>query len=179
MTEEEKIRKRQLKADTAAELQANRDSYLTKYRYALSDTDKRLTEYVTAVIDNPEAHNLYELLKIKRFFQMLDRWDWRPKRVKKKIRLYESLKFSGTSGRRRYRLTPVQVFQMANIFGFARPDGRRLIRVVYIFVPRKFSKTTFAAFLAVDDMLFGDYNAEAYVGANSYDQAKNALTRYA
>ena len=175
MTEEEKIRKRQLKADTAAELQANRDSYLTKYRYALSDTDKRLTEYVTAVIDNPEAHNLYELLKIKRFFQMLDRWDWKPKRVKKKIRLYESLKFSGTSGRRRYRLTPVQVFQMANIFGFARPDGRRLIRVVYIFVPRKFSKTTFAAFLAVDDMLFGDYNAEAYVGANAYDQAKKCF----
>jgi phage terminase large subunit-like protein len=56
-----------------------------------------------------------------------------------------------------------------------RPDGRRLIRTCYIFVPRKFSKTTFAAFMAVDDMLFGDNNAEAYVGANSYDQAKKCF----
>ena len=175
MTQEEKAKKRQLKDEVAAELQANRDNYLTRYSYALTETDKRMTDYVLSVIDNPDGHNLYELLKIRRFFQMLDKWVWKPKRVKKKIRLYEKLKFSGTSGRRRYKLTPVQVFQMANIFGFARPDGRRLIRIVYIFVPRKFSKTTFAAFLAVDDMLFGDYNAEAYVGANSYDQAKKCF----
>lgn len=175
MTEEEKSRERQLKTDVVAELQTNREAYGKRYRYALTDTDRRVTDYVFAVIDNPNAHNLYELLKVKRFFSMLDRWQWNAKRVKKKIRLYEKLKFSGTSGRRRYKLTPVQVFQFANIFGFARPDGRRLIRLVYIFVPRKFSKTTFAAFLAVDDMLFGDNNAEAYVGANSYDQAKKCF----
>ena len=137
MTQEEKAKKRQLKDEVAAELQANRDNYLTRYSYALTETDKRMTDYVLSVIDNPDGHNLYELLKIRRFFQMLDKWVWKPKRVKKKIRLYEKLKFSGTSGRRRYKLTPVQVFQMANIFGFARPDGRRLIRIVYIFVPRK------------------------------------------
>ena len=128
MTQEEKAKKRQLKDEVAAELQANRDNYLTRYSYALTETDKRMTDYVLSVIDNPDGHNLYELLKIRRFFQMLDKWVWKPKRVKKKIRLYEKLKFSGTSGRRRYKLTPVQVFQMANIFGFARPDGRRLIR---------------------------------------------------
>lgn len=175
MTEEQKQQERQLKADVAAELQAGRNTYLTKYRYALADTDRRLEDYVTSVIDNPDAHNIYELLKIRRFFQLLDKYDWKAKRVKRKIKLYERIKFSGTSGRTRYRLTPVQVFQMAHIFGFARPDGRRLIRVVYIFVPRKFSKTTWAAFLAVDDLLFGDNNAEAYVGANSYDQAKKCF----
>lgn len=175
MTEEEKIRERQIKADVAAELQANREAYAGRYRYALIDTDKRMAEYVFNVIDNPDGHNVNELLKIRRFFQLLDKWDWKPKRVKRKIKLYEKLKFSGTSGRQRYKLTPVQVFQMAHIFGFARPDGRRLIRTAYIFVPRKFSKTTWAAFLAVDDMLFGDNNAEAYVGANSYDQAKKCF----
>ena len=175
MTEEEKIRERQIKADVTAELQANREAYATRYRYALIDTDKRMAEYVFNVIDNPDGHNVNELLKIRRFFQLLDKWDWKPKRVKRKIKLYEKLKFSGTSGRQRYKLTPVQVFQMAHIFGFARPDGRRLIRTAYIFVPRKFSKTTWAAFLAVDDMLFGDNNAEAYVGANSYDQAKKCF----
>lgn len=175
MTEEEKSRERQIKADVAAELQVNRKAYAVKYRYALIDTDKRMAEYVFNVIDNPDGHNVNELLKIRRFFQLLDKWDWKPRRVKRKIRLYEKLKFSGTSGRRHYKLTPVQVFQMAHIFGFARPDGRRLIRTAYIFVPRKFSKTTWAAFLAVDDMLFGDNNAEAYVGANSYDQAKKCF----
>ena len=175
MTEEEKIRERHIKAEVTKELTANRSRYLTQYRYALDDTDPRMTEYVLKVIDHPDDHNVYELLKVRRFFAILDRWQWNAKRVKRKIRLYESIKFSGTSGRRRYKLTPVQVFQMANIFGLSRPDGRRLIRTAYIFVPRKFSKTTFAAFLAVDDMLFGDNNAEAYVGANSYDQAKKCF----
>lgn len=175
MTEEEKIRERHIKAEVAKELMANRSRYLTQYRYALDDTDPRMTEYVLKVIDHPDDHNVYELLKVRRFFAILDRWQWNAKRVKRKIRLYESIKFSGTSGRRRYKLTPVQVFQTANIFGLSRPDGRRLIRTAYIFVPRKFSKTTFAAFLAVDDMLFGDNNAEAYVGANSYDQAKKCF----
>lgn len=49
---------------------------------------------------------------------------------------------------------------------FCLPDGRRLIRTAYLFVPRKFSKTTSCAALAVYDMLFGDNNAQAYVGAN-------------
>lgn len=175
MTEEEKSRERQIKADVTAELQESREAYATRYRYALIDTDKRIADYVFNVIDHPDRHNVNELLKIRRFFQLLDKWDWKPKRVKRKIKLYERLKFSGTTGRQRYKLTPVQVFQMAHIFGFARPDGRRLIRTAYIFVPRKFSKTTWAAFLAVDDLLFGDNNAEAYVGANSYDQAKKCF----
>ncbi|MDE6801285.1 MAG: terminase large subunit, partial [Muribaculaceae bacterium] len=41
-----------------------------------------------------------------------------------------------------------------------------------LFVPRKFSKTTSVAALAVYDLLFGDNNSQAFVGANSYDQAK-------
>lgn len=175
MTEEEKSKLRQLKADVAAGLQSGRGSYKKKYRYALADTDRRIGDYVFSVIDSPEAHNLYELLKIRRFFRMLDKWQWNARRVKKFIKFYEILRFSGTAGRQRYRLTPVQCFQFANIFGMARPDGRRLIRTVYIFVPRKFSKTTSAAALAVYDLLFGDNNAEAYVGANSYDQAKKCF----
>ena len=175
MTQEERRNEREYKKQVVEELQANLDGYLADYAYALEDTDKRLRQYVIDVISNPDDHNLYEHLKIRRYFQMLDRWEWKAKRVQKKIRLYEKLRFSGTTGRQRYKLTPVQVFQFANLFGFARPDGRRLIRTAYIFVPRKFSKTTFAAFLAVDDMLFGDYNAEAYVGANSYDQAKKCF----
>jgi phage terminase large subunit-like protein len=39
-------------------------------------------------------------------------------------------------------------------------------------VPRKFSKTTSVCAFAIYDFLFGDDNAQAYTGANSYDQAK-------
>lgn len=171
MTEDEKQRWRKYKADVVSTMRSKRSIYAEAYNYAL-DTDKRLRAYVFSVIDNPDEHNLYELLGVKRFFDLLDKYVWRPKRVTHFIQFYEALRFSGIRGRTRYKLTPVQVFQFANIFGFAREDGRRLIRTAYLFVPRKFSKTTSCAALAVYDMLCGDNNAQAYIGANSYDQAK-------
>ena len=172
MTDEEKARERALKEEVSVQLAAMRGRLRSDYRKALDGTDSRMWEYVGAVIGHPDAHNLYELLAVRRFFRMLDRYDWKPGRVRRFIKFYEVLRFNGVNGRRRYKLTPIQVFQFANIFGFAGKDGRRLIRTAYIFVPRKFSKTTSAASLAVYDMLFGDNNAQAYVGANSYEQAK-------
>lgn len=172
MTEEDKITLRRLKADTAKALGAMADTCRERYRYALDETDVRIGDYCEGVMRNPDGHNVYELLAVRRFFAMLDRNEWKPKRVKNFFKFYEYLRFSGMNGRQRYRLTPVQAFQFANIFGFARPDGRRLIRNAYLYVPRKFSKTTSCAALAVYDLLFGDSNAQAYVGANSYDQAK-------
>lgn len=172
MTDDEKARERKFKKTVVASLRAEQDSYAERYRRALSDTDIRIGEYVFSVINHPEAHNLYEILGVKRFLRMLDKYDWRIKRVQHFFKFYETLRLSGIQGRRRYKLTPVQSFQFANIFGFAKSDGRRLIRTVYLFVPRKFSKTTSAAALAVYDMLFGDNNAQSYIGANSYDQAK-------
>lgn len=172
MTHEEMERWQQYKADIVEDIQRGRSIYASRYRRALIDTDKRIGDYVFSVIDNPDKHNLYEILGVRRFLVMLDKYDWKPKRVKRFFKFYQALKFSGLKGRTRYKLTPVQAFQFANIYGFARPDGRRLIRTAYLFVPRKFSKTTSCAALAVYDMLFGDNNAQAYVGANSYDQAK-------
>lgn len=171
MTEEEKQRFRDLKTDTAFDLYAIGQTARKKYDYVFA-TDERIEKYVYGCIDHPDDHNLYELLGIKRFFHLLDKYDWREKRIKKFFRFYETLRFSGTTGRRRYKLTPIQAFQFACIYGLARKDGRRLVRDAYLFVPRKFSKTTAAAAMAVYDMLFGDNNAQAYIGANSYDQAK-------
>lgn len=175
MTEEEKEALRELKKETAAWLVEGKEELLRRYGFALDGTDQRLAEYVKNVAENTNGHNLYELLKIRRFFSMLDRYQWNATRVRRFFRFYEALKFSGFSGRQRYRLTPIQCFQFGNIFGFSRSDGYRLIRTAYIFVPRKFSKTTSAASLAVYDLLFGDNNAEAYLGANSYDQAKKCF----
>lgn len=154
-------------------LQDRRKELPSTYRYALTDTDPRLEIYTMGVIDLPDEHNLYEVLAVRRFFSMLDKYNWSASAVRKFFRFYEKIvKFSGINGRTHYRLTPIQCFQFANIFGFRLPDGRRLIRTAYLFVPRKFSKTTSSAALAVYDMLCGDSNAQAYIGANSYDQAK-------
>lgn len=138
----------------------------------LIDTDGRIVDYILSVCNDPEAHNLYEILGITRSLTMLIKYAWSKKKVRKFFKFYEHLKFDGEGGRRCYRLTPVQAFQFANIFGFQDASNRRLCRNAYLFVPRKFGKTTSMASLAIYDLLFGDNNAEAYVGANSYRQAK-------
>lgn len=172
MTETEKQHLRQLKTETADWLHLASASFGAAYCEVLAGTDPRLEQYAREVAENPSRHNLYELLALKRYLQFSERYEWRAKKVRNFFKFYELIRFNGTSGRQRYKLTPVQAFQFANIFGFYDHNGRRLCRTAYIFVPRKFSKTTSAASLAVYDMLFGDNNAQAYVGANSYDQAK-------
>lgn len=157
----------QLKARTLERLQE-----VNVEDYTLDQTDIRLKDYVKSAISHPDDHNLYELLSILRFFRLLDAYMFKPTEVKKFIVFYENLKFSGLKGRVKYRLTPIQVFQFANILGFYRTPEKRLCRDVLLFVPRKYSKTTSVASLAIYDLLFGDANAQAYVAANSYDQAQ-------
>lgn len=170
MTEEEKQRYRDMKRSASEWL--SESGSMDRHRKTITGTDGRIMDYLEGISSNPDCHNLYELLAARRFLCMLDRHQWRAKRVRNFFKFYEALRFSGTDGRQRYKLTPVQCFQFASIFGFADSEGRRLTRTAYIFVPRKFSKTTSAASLAVYDLLFGDNNAQAYVGANSYNQAK-------
>ena len=172
MTEIEIRNEISYKAEVIERLGHIRPVLLQRYAAAMVETDRRIGEYCMEVTGHPDDHNLYELLAVERFLKMLDRHQWNGKAVKRFFRFYESLRFNGTNGRQRYRLTPVQCFQFGNIFGLRDGSGRRLVRTAYIFVPRKFSKTTSAASLAVYDMLFGDSNAQAYVGANSYNQAK-------
>lgn len=166
-------------------------------RFQLDAIDMRLWSYISQVRNEPEKHNLYEILAILKFLRLMDTYVFRPSKVKKFTKLYESLKFSGMDGRRCYKLTHIQYFQFASILGFYKwedvgkaegmPDEekktkkimdgrryelRRLVREAILFVPRKFSKTTSTASLAVNEMLFGDTNAQAYTAANSYKQAK-------
>ena len=165
--------------------------------YQLDTIDGRLLKYVSGVVCNPDDHNLFELLAVKKFLRLMRQYVFRTSKIKKFVRLYENLKFSGMDGRKSYKLTPVQYFQFASMLGFYRwehvgtAEGekdsetmtrkvvggekyelRRLVREAILFVPRKFSKTTSTASLAVNEFLFGDSNAQAYTAANSYKQAK-------
>ena len=169
MTEEEKDKLRQAKADVT-DLLANIDID----RYRLTEIDSRLDSYVRMVAGNPDAHNLYEQLAVARFFRMCDKYGINATEVWQFADFYESLYFPGKAGQQRYELTPVQYFQFASIFAFWVGD-KRVVREVVLYVPRKFSKTTSTASLAIYDLLYGDANAESYTGANSSDQAKKCF----
>ncbi len=160
-----------LKNKTVIEL-----SQIDVEKYNLAEADPRLNTYAYELINNPNDHNLYELLALKRFFKLLGKYIFKVNEVRAFIVFYENLKFSGLKGRQKYKMTPVQVFQFSNILGFYLDDKKRLIRDALLFVPRKFSKTTSVASLAINDALFGDSNAQAYVAANSYEQAQICFT---
>ena len=140
--------------------------------YLLGEIDPRLLVYIQSLVLAPEAHNVYELLAAVKFLRLLETYSYDTAAAVNFMAFYEFLKFSGQNGRQSYKLTPVQVFQFSSIMGFVKPDGNRLVRNALLFVPRKFSKTTSVCAFAIYDFLFGDDNAQAYTGANSYDQAK-------
>ena len=167
MTDERKQIEREAKRLAADRLQS-----VDLEGYLLADIDPRLQEYFEALVSCPDAHNVYELLAAVKFLRLLETYDYDTPAAVNFMRFYEFLKFSGQDGRQSYKLTPVQVFQFASIMGFVRDDGHRLVRNALLFVPRKFSKTTSVCAFAIYDFLFGDDNAQAYTGANSYDQAK-------
>lgn len=169
MTEEEKDRLRQAKEDVTALL---RNTPIASYQ--LTEVDSRLDTYVREVAANPDKHNVFEQLAVARFFRLADKYGINVSEVQRFYDLYESLYFPGVKGMQRYKLTPVQCFQFGSIYAFW--DGpRRIVREALFYVPRKFSKTTSSAALAIDDLLYGDANAESYTGANSSDQAKKCF----
>jgi phage terminase large subunit-like protein len=64
------------------------------------------------------------------------------------------------------------MFQFASIYGFYKANGVRLVTEALLFVPRKYGKTTLCAVLALEDVLFGDCDAEAYISSNQFQQSQ-------
>lgn len=174
MTDEEIHRYREAKRGVTDHL-----ARLDIWRYRLSETDPRLEEYCTEVARNPHRHNLWEQLAVARFFRLIDEYGIERGPVLKFFHFYESMYFPGKGGLTRYRLTPVQCFQFASVYAFWYEDAdgrrRRVVKECCLYVPRKFSKTTGTAAFAVYDLLFGEANAEVYIGANSQTQARKCF----
>ena len=103
MTDEEKEGLRRLKEDVSRRLQESAVMLCSVHQAALFGTDKRIGDYVTEVIWNPEKHNLYEILGVNRFFYLLGKYEWRPGKVRHFFKFYEALRFSGVDHRRRYK----------------------------------------------------------------------------
>lgn len=174
MTDEEKDRLRIAKKEVSDAL-----AEIDIYAYKLEAVDVRLIEYTRMVATHPEEHNLYEQLSVLRFFRLVDKYGLNVTEIQRFFTVYENLYFPGKTGQQQYMLTPVQAFQFASIYGFwtenENGDLRRVVREACLYVPRKFSKTTSSAAPIVDDLLYGDANAEGYTGANSSDQAKKCF----
>lgn len=137
----------------------------------LDSIDSRLTTYITNVLKTPDSHGKFEILGVFRFLSFVDKYDFAVSKFKKFVRFYELLQFPSENGQMSFKLTPVQVFQFAAILGFVKSNGYRLCRDALLYVPRKFSKTTSVAALAIWDLLFGPADAQAYVASNSFNQA--------
>lgn len=169
MTEEERARILAAKAEVSEEL-----AVLDIDSYDLSAIDERLTVYAKSVAAAPLEHNVWEQLALRRFFRLADRYGLDRVAIQRFFTFYEGLYFPGKSGYQRYRLTPVQCFQFASVYGFW--NGRkRIVRECVLYVPRKFSKTTGTASFALYDLILGDANGEIYIGANSQDQARKCF----
>lgn len=141
----------------------------------LDNIDSRITQYVIDNLTNYDEHNKYEILAVLRFLDFLQREDLVLKKneVKKFFTFYETLKFPSNKGMQSFQLTPNQCFIFANILGFYyKESGYRVCRDALLFCPRKWSKTTSVASLAIYDCLFGDSDAQAYVASNSFAQSK-------
>ena len=138
----------------------------------LNSIDDRLTTYISNILNVPEEHNKFEILGTFRFLDFIDKYKFNLSKFKKFVRFYEALEFVDEENKpRSYKLTPVQTFQFASILGFVKDNGLRLCQDALLYVPRKFSKTTSVAALAIWDLMFGPANAQAYIAANSFNQA--------
>lgn len=138
----------------------------------LDSIDCRLNTYIKEVLNNPDSHGKFEILGCFRFLDFIDKYDFAVSKFKKFVRFYELLQFPSENGQLSFKLTPVQVFQFANIYGFLKENGYRLCNDALLYVPRKFSKTTSVAATAIYDLLFGPADAQAYVASNSFNQAQ-------
>ena len=83
----------------------------------------------------------------------MDKYEFRISAVQAVILVVESLRFPSQKGLVSLKLSSVQAFVLAFIYGFYRPDGRRLIRNALLFVARKFGKTTLVAAIAIYDAI--------------------------
>ena len=94
----------------------------------LKEVDGRLFAYLFSLCNEPEVHNVWEILGGVRFLRIFRQYPFNTTKVKRILRLYEGewkdgeyvdggLLFSGLRGRTHYQLTPIQVFMLAGVYG--------------------------------------------------------------
>lgn len=187
MTELDKQHLRDRKAELAASLSRAALKPKKRVRTVLK-ANAGLNEYVREVAKNPDRHNVYEVAGVGMFLDLLNRYEWKQKRYDHFCHFYEACEFHGNEGPVHYKITPIQWYIFAIVYGLYVPKtvkkvrvsgivkevdvpSHRLIRELILYVPRKFSKTSMSAAMAVYDLLCGDLNSRVFMASNSSAQS--------
>lgn len=156
----------------------------------LDEIDTRIGEYIRDVRDHnsgeDDTHNIDEIAACCRFLRMCRVYGFDRKHVMRYIKMAEGLAMNSMDGRRCYSLTPSQVFAIAGTHGFTQDkqvemfgntvtEQRKVVQESILFIPRKWAKTQFAAWEAIDDFMFGEADAEIHIVSNALDQSRIAF----
>jgi len=111
---------------------------------------KSYYQYAEDVISGKEVAGEYMRLAVDKFHSLLERYEFREKKVDDVIFFFASLKhYTGRHAGKPFILQPWQAFIIANIYGFYKEDGTRLVRNAYMEISRKNGKTAFAVGLGL------------------------------
>ena len=84
-----KAYRRKKKAEVIEYLQGEGKEELLRLKSILNSADKRIMQYCLDVIADPDCHNLFELLGIKRFIRFMDKYEFRISAVQAVILVIE------------------------------------------------------------------------------------------
>lgn len=177
MTPTEANRLRHLK-ELASEFLADRANSEGGILSAVLATDERYGQFLEDVISHPSDHCLREQQKVVRILKLCRRKGvgFAMEKAREVIAIMEQLFFRQDAKYGHITLTPYQVFDIVNVYGFLTKaeDGQpvRLFQRFVAEIPRKVGKSTQTAGLAVVEALTGPYNTEVYVASNTYKQAQ-------
>lgn len=153
----------------------------------LHDVDGRIVDYIRHVslnsLGESDVHNVDEVAACCRFLRMCRVYEFDADHVRRFVRMAERLKIDSMEGRKCYTLSPSQVFIIAGTHGFLgdvvvdyngtqKTETRKVVKECILFIPRKWSKTQFAAWEAVDDFVWGENDAEVHLVSNAMDQSQ-------
>lgn len=131
--------------------------------------------YAEAVVNGYIVAGELVRLACRRYLRFFDKYDFRPEKVDRVIKVIESFRhFTGRHNNKNFLLLDYQKWILYSIFGFYhRGTNKRVTRYIYCELARKQGKTALAAVIALY-MLFADEEsgAEIELVANSRQQAK-------
>lgn len=135
-----------------------------------------LNKYCEDVLSDKMLSCIYVKQAVHRFKEDLKRKDisFNKKKALQAIGFISNLKLTeGEWAGQPFKLEPWQIFIVANVFGWERPNGIRRFKYVDIVVPRKNAKSTLAGAIG-NYMLFADGEGapQVYSAATKLDQAK-------
>lgn len=109
----------------------------------------------------------------KRYLSFFDKYEYREDKVNRVINFIQNLKHcSGKHSRKPFILEPWQIWIISSIFGFYKPNGKRLTNTAFITVSRKQGKSAFCAALSLYMLSAdGEDHAEVDYAANNTKQA--------